>query len=222
MSHGLILIVDSDRDSVSQLVEMLSPVPLTVMVAFDQLNAYESSLQHSFDLFLISHGLSDGNGIKLYDRLQRNSDRHASVLLANHVDLHVVYDAVSAGFSHVLPKPLDLHQLRFVLSETFAQLPMDHFSLQDTVFREYSMSVAMPDLEAIASLSTVDICEKLSNAELIRIIRSVDYPFAGKERLEYFDRDTLQRVVCLVRRWSQQRLSTIRNAADLKPLKATA
>ena len=84
------------------------------------------------------------------------------------------------------------------------------------------MSVAMPDLEAIASLSTVDICEKLTNAELIRIIRSVDYPFAGKERLEYFDRDTLQRVVCLVRRLSQQRLSTIRSATELKPLKATA
>ncbi len=222
MSHGLILIVDSDRDSVSQLVEMLAPVPLTVMVAFDQSNAYESTLQHSFDLFLISHGLSDGNGIKLYDRLQRNSERHASVLLANHIDLHVVYDAMSAGFRHVLPKPLDLHQLRFVLSETFDQLPMDHFSGHSAVLREYSMSVAMPDLEAIASLSTVDICEKLTNAELIRIIRSVDYPFAGKERLEYFDRDTLQRVVCLVRRWSQQRLSTIRSATELKPLKATA
>ena len=39
--------------------------------------------------------------------------------------------------------------------------------------------------------------------------RSVDYPFAGKERLEYFDRDTLERVVCLVRRWSQQRLAAI-------------
>jgi hypothetical protein len=46
----------------------------------------------------------------------------------------------------------------------------------------------------------------LSNFDLMRIIRAVDYPFAGKERLEYFDRDTLERVVCLVRRWSQQRL----------------
>jgi hypothetical protein len=41
------------------------------------------------------------------------------------------------------------------------------------------------------------------------VIRSVEYPFAGKDRLEYFDRDTLERVVCLVRRWSCNRLGKL-------------
>jgi hypothetical protein len=62
------------------------------------------------------------------------------------------------------------------------------------------------NLGSIAKLANDQIHGALSNAELIEIIRSVDYPFAGKDRLEYFDRDTLARVVCLVRRWSCQQI----------------
>jgi hypothetical protein len=72
----------------------------------------------------------------------------------------------------------------------------------------------LPGLAEIAGLSNADIRERLSRAELIGIIRAVEYPFAGKERLEYFDRDTLERVVCLVRRWSQQRLERLRSARE--------
>jgi hypothetical protein len=62
------------------------------------------------------------------------------------------------------------------------------------------------DLETISTLTDEQIYRSMSDADLISVIRSVEYPFAGKERLEYFDRDTLERVVCLVRRWSCLRL----------------
>ncbi len=62
------------------------------------------------------------------------------------------------------------------------------------------------DLETISTLTDEQIYHSMSAVELISVIRSVEYPFAGKERLEYFDRDTLERVVCLVRRWSCLRL----------------
>ncbi len=62
------------------------------------------------------------------------------------------------------------------------------------------------DLESISTLTDEQIHRAMSEGELISVIRSVEYPFAGKERLEYFDRDTLERVVCLVRRWSCLRL----------------
>ena len=62
------------------------------------------------------------------------------------------------------------------------------------------------DLQAIAELSNDEIRGSMTKDDLIQIIRSVDYPFAGKERLEFFDRDTLERVVCLIRRWSCQQL----------------
>jgi hypothetical protein len=62
------------------------------------------------------------------------------------------------------------------------------------------------DLESISNLSDDEIRRVMAIPDLIAVIRSVDYPFAGKERLEFFDRDTLERVVCLVRRWTCNRL----------------
>ena len=62
------------------------------------------------------------------------------------------------------------------------------------------------DLQSISEFSNDEIRGSMTKDELIQIIRSVDYPFAGKERPEFFDRDTLARVVCLVRRWSCRQL----------------
>jgi hypothetical protein len=74
---------------------------------------------------------------------------------------------------------------------------------------EQDSSVRQFDLESISVLSDEEIRRVMSAADLIAVIRSVDYPFAGKERLEYFDRDTLERVVCLVRRWTCHRLGKL-------------
>lgn len=75
--------------------------------------------------------------------------------------------------------------------------------------RMHEESVPSFDLGTISTLTDEQIHRSMSDAELISVIRSVEYPFAGKERLEYFDRDTLERVVCLVRRWSCLRLGKI-------------
>ena len=72
-----------------------------------------------------------------------------------------------------------------------------------------SVPVRQFDLESISALSDQEIRHVMPTSELIAVIRSVDYPFAGKERLEYFDRDTLERVVCLVRRWTCHRLGKL-------------
>jgi hypothetical protein len=72
-----------------------------------------------------------------------------------------------------------------------------------------SLPVRQFDLESISALSDDEIRRVMSTSELIAVIRSVEYPFAGKERLEYFDRDTLERVVCLVRRWTCHRLGKL-------------
>ena len=62
------------------------------------------------------------------------------------------------------------------------------------------------DLQTISALSNDEIRGSMTKGDLIQVIRSIDYPFAGKERLEFFDCDTLERVVCLIRRWSCRRL----------------
>jgi hypothetical protein len=79
----------------------------------------------------------------------------------------------------------------------------------DSMIENVPSGAAAPrefDLESISTLSDDEIRRVMSIPELIAVIRSVEYPFAGKERLEFFDRDTLERVVCLVRRWTCNRL----------------
>ena len=118
--------------------------------------------------------------------------------------------ASAFGYSGVIQDPPDLQQLRPLLRRVFGGLADSLGSEQPEIARSIAARTdpagELPDLRTIAGLTLTQIRSVLSNFDLMRIIRAVDYPFAGKERLEYFDRDTLERVVCLVRRWSQQRL----------------
>ncbi len=206
MAVGNLLIVDSDRATVRQLVSMLSPLPLDLSVAFNKADALETLLRGCVDLCIVGHGLADGNGLELFrDSICRRSVSNA-VLLSRHADLNVVISAVDAGFSFVIGTPIDVGQLRPILQHVFPALATCS-QLQDLSERSCSMAVELPDLRYIANLTFAQIRSGLADADLIRIIRSVDYPFAGKERLEFFDRDTLERVVCLVRRWSQNRIA---------------
>ncbi|MFN9719489.1 MAG: response regulator [Planctomycetota bacterium] len=206
MVIGSVLIVDSDRATVRDLFSILSLLPLQVSLAFSKADALEALLRNRIDLLIVAHGLSDGNGLELFrDSICRRSASTA-VLLSRHADLSVVISAVDAGFSFVISTPVDLGQVRPVLQSIFPALTSCR-QLQDMSERSCSMAVELPDLRYISNLTMAQIRSGLADSDLIRIIRSVDYPFAGKERLEYFDRDTLERVVCLVRRWSQQRIA---------------
>ncbi len=203
------LIVESDRGAVRRLTDLMSGLPLEVFIAFSRGEAIELSLQSSFDLCLVAHGLVDGNGLSLFADALHKRGRSAGVLLSRHADLRVVVEAVDAGFSHVISYPIEADQIRLILGELFPDLKCLCECVDDQDERKDLMKCDedVPDLGAIAALSMSAIRFSLSTTDLIRVIRSVDYPFAGKERLEYFDRDTLERVVCLVRRWSQNRLA---------------
>ncbi len=222
MDRGSVLIVDSDQIAVRQLMSLLSDLSLKVFVAFTRAEAIEHSLRGGFDLCLVSHGLSDGSGVSLFTDFLSRVGRPMGVLLSPHANLRVIVDGLEAGFDHIICHPADAYQIRLILTEIFPDAS-EVCEWDDSLnARSAQMNADLPDLKSIASLSMADIRLSLSNADLIRIIRSVDYPFAGKERLEYFDRDTLERVVCLVRRWGQQRLvasgkGTIRADEDQAP-----
>jgi hypothetical protein len=101
----------------------------------------------------------------------------------------------------VLCKPLDFGELVALINSAAESLR------DDVAVPTAALSRTTRFTESgIAELSPREIQHRLSTGDLVEIIRSVDYPFAGKERLEYFDRDTLERVVHLVRRWCRNRL----------------
>jgi CheY-like chemotaxis protein len=213
MSCGRILIVESDQQVLRLLEGLLSGFPGELVIARSRAEALELSLRCRFTLCLISHGLSDGTGLTLFPEVFRFADEATGVLLSQYPDLLVIQQALQAGYAAVLGKPPDTVQLSEMLRRVFG-IALELGSLEESGMmaekRLGSASRELPTLAEIAGLSTAEIRERLSTAELIGIIRAVEYPFAGKERLEYFDRDTLERVVCLVRRWSQQRLERLR------------
>lgn len=207
MTVQKVLIVDSDRSAVQRLSQLFHQLPAQLVVANSRAEALDLSLRASFSVCLISHGLSDGNGLPLLRESLCRRGLVIGVLMSRQADLRVVQQALDAGYVHVIEQPVDLQQLVPVLCRVFGESAANLSFEVGSGQRCTCMNTELPDLRYIAALSVSQIRSTLSIADLIQIIRSVDYPFAGKERLEYFDRDTLERVVCLVRRWSQQRLS---------------
>lgn len=205
-----LLIVESDAGVVRRLYALLSSLPVRIVIAGTRADAVEAGLSRTFDLCFIAHGLVDGNGLSLLREALWGRGAVVGVLMSRHADLRVVQQAIDFGYSGVMQDPPDLRQLRPLLRRVYGELA-DSLSFECP---EIARSIAakadafkeLPDLRSISELTLTQIRSVLSNVDLMRIIRAVDYPFAGKERLEYFDRDTLERVVCLVRRWSQQRL----------------
>ncbi len=207
MSLRRILIVDSDHATIRRLCALLRPLPAEIMVAGSRSDAMELCLRSPFSLCLIAHGLIDGNGLPLLKEVVWGRGAVVGVLMSRHADLRVIQQALDSGYSHVVQQPLDLRQLKPPLQRVFGSEVECLSFEQESGCPCTNTNSDLPDLRSIASLSLAQIRHGLSVADLIRVIRSVDYPFSGKERLEYFDRDTLERVVCLVRRWSQQRLA---------------
>lgn len=205
-----VLIVESDAGVVQRLSSLLSYLPARLVISGTRADAVEAGLSQSFDLCFIAHGLVDGNGLSLLREALWGRGAVVGVLMSRHADLRVVQQAIDFGYSGVIQDPPDLQQLRPLLRRVFGgladSLGSEHPEIARSIAARTDPAGELPDLRTIAGLTLTQIRSVLSNFDLMRIIRAVDYPFAGKERLEYFDRDTLERVVCLVRRWSRQRL----------------
>ncbi len=194
-----ILLVTSDLSLCSTISGTLSALGYPLDVAYDAAQARSLAAGRRYDIGLIGERLSDCDGVSLFTELHERSPVMSGVLVAAAANLYTVVKAVGAGMARVVARPLDFKELLEVIS---AQQTMQN--------REGDMDVDVATAESleqsIADLSTDEIDHRLTDGELIEIIRQVDYPFAGKERLEHFDRDTLQRVVHLIRRWCRNRL----------------
>jgi DNA-binding response OmpR family regulator len=201
-----ILLVDSDMTVCTSIARTLAGLGYGLDVAYDADEARRLAKKHHYAVGLFGEQLTDGDGVALYAELRRLQREMAGVLVATVANLYTVAKAVGAGMTRVLPVPLDFRELaEFMVASQPEQTvtparpggpDLDALAVTSAVFTE----------QKIAELTPRDIANQLTVGDLIAVIRSVDYPFAGKERLEFFDRDTLERVVHLVRRWCRNRL----------------
>jgi DNA-binding response OmpR family regulator len=196
-----ILLVESDLTICNTISRILSGLGYGLDVAYDAAEARALANRHRYNLGLFGDRLSDGDGVQLFEEVRQLQQKMAGVLVTAVGNLYTVSKAIGAGMLRVLCKPLDFGELVALISFTAEATNDEHARMAPERGR------AMPFTEEkIAELTPRDIQYQLSERDLVEIIRSVDYPFAGKERLEFFDRDTLERVVHLVRRWCRNRL----------------
>lgn len=201
-----ILLVDSDLTVCTSISRTLAGLGYGLDVAYDADEARRLAKKHRYALGLFGEQLTDGDGAKLYAELRRMQREMSGVLVATVANLYTVAKAVGAGMTRVLPVPLDFRELVEFIAASQPGHPMTAPSLASDAPAPEAASGAAFTEDRIAELSAREIADSMSVGDLIAVIRSVDYPFAGKDRLEYFDRDTLERVVHLVRRWCRNRL----------------
>lgn len=196
-----ILLVESDLTICNSISRVLAGLGYGLDVAYDAAEARTLAQQRHYSLGLFGDRLSDGDGVQLFEEMRQLQQKMAGVLVTAVGNLYTVSKAIGAGMLRVLCKPLDFGELVALVSFTAVASHDEHAP----VAPERGRTMPFTE-EQIAELTPRDIRHRLSEPDLVDIIRSVDYPFAGKERLEYFDRDTLERVVHLVRRWCRNRL----------------
>ncbi|MEZ6066068.1 MAG: response regulator [Planctomycetaceae bacterium] len=198
MSFRSVLVVDANPESAERVQRTLGTLGYHVELAETGAVAIQLCRQVTFDVGIISEVLPDVDGTLLFEKLSALQAGLRGVLVAAVGNLSTVYAAISAGMQRVVTRPIDFSELLPVMERPASNGAPRTISLArgTNMFTEYE----------IVELSSEQIRYQLSTEELMAIIRSVEYPFAGKDRLSAFDRDTLERVVHLVRRWCRGRV----------------
>jgi DNA-binding response OmpR family regulator len=197
-----ILIVDSDLNVCTSVSRTLTGLGYGLDVAYDSEEARGLARRNRYAVGLFGESLTDGDGIALFRELCPAQKGMLGVLVSPVPNLPTVARAIGAGMSRVSPIPIDFQELVQFLTA----VPANPESTKPRVSVPMTSQKSAFSEDTIAELTPGDISQRLTLSELIEVIRSVEYPFAGKDRLEFFDRDTLERVVHLVRRWCRNRL----------------
>lgn len=198
-----VLVVDSDLNLCSSLSRTLTGLGYALDVAYDADGAQSLARQNRYAVGLIGERITDADGVALFRDLCHSQPGMLGVLVTSVANLPTVARAIGAGMSRIAPVPIDFRDLVQFLTT----IPMHSTASGPSAAAPVrAAQVGAFSEDAIADLTPGDISQRLSINDLIDVIRSVEYPFAGKDRLEFFDRDTLERVVHLVRRWCRNRL----------------
>lgn len=193
-----VLLVDSDRTDCGRLARVLSGLGYGLDVTSSANEARMLNERQSYTWSVIGTPLEGVDGVELFTELRERQARIRGLLVASNPTRKVRTAAEEAGLE-VVPRPVDVNVLIPWLATANGPMTGSSFVRKDP---------GLPDIldeHSIGLLSDAAIRDEMSDAELIRVIRGVDYPFAGKERLETFDRDTLVRVTLLIRRWCLNR-----------------
>jgi DNA-binding NtrC family response regulator len=115
-----VLIVDDDSRIRTSLAHALSSSDTTVRTAADADAALASLAESPADIVLADVRMPGMDGLDLLRLLRERAPEVAVVLMTAYDNLPTAATAMREGAADFLVKPLDLHQLRGVISEVWA------------------------------------------------------------------------------------------------------
>jgi two-component system, NtrC family, response regulator AtoC len=122
MTHALI--VDDDTDSAEMLATLLATEGLTVAVAHDLAGARRQLVLQTPQLILLDLHLPDGSGMSLLDDEKVRVESEI-VLVTGHASLETSIHALRMGAADYLIKPVNIKQLKGILSRLSSPATID-------------------------------------------------------------------------------------------------
>jgi DNA-binding NtrC family response regulator len=109
------LVVDDDDDSAEMMAALIAAEGFTVATANSLKEARQRMSMQAPDVVLLDLMLPDGNGLGLVDQLKAQGQSEV-VLITGHASVETSVQALRLGAADYLTKPLNIKQLRGVLS----------------------------------------------------------------------------------------------------------
>ena len=103
-----ILIVDDDKDTCSNLSDILTDCGYSVDVAYEGQEALELFKRHPYRLALLDYCLPDINGVALFRQMRQIRDSIEGLLVTGFASSETEQEAVSVGLRRVVNKPVEM------------------------------------------------------------------------------------------------------------------
>lgn len=117
MNSVRLLVVDDDRSNCALVSKSLTEAGYAVDVAYEGIGALKLVELNRYALAVLDYQMPGMDGVELYQRIREISPATIGVFLTAFTTLDTVYPAISAGVERVLPKPVQLEELRALVKE---------------------------------------------------------------------------------------------------------
>ncbi len=146
MAHEKILVVDDSPSILDLLSDMLGVAGYEVDTASDGIEGFDIAVRKSFDLVITDINMPRCNGIELLNRLNKNFENLAVIIITGYANLDSAREAMVGGAADYIFKPFKNSDLLASVQRT---LNYNRVSKENTRLRE---TLALFDVsEAIAS-----------------------------------------------------------------------
>lgn len=120
MNENRLLLVDDDKDTCSNLSDILTEFGYGVDVAYRARDALELLNQHEYRLVVLDYKLPCMTGVELFERMREIRGNLEGMLVTGYATHETAERAISAGFRHVVHKPVDVPNFVPLVEEAFA------------------------------------------------------------------------------------------------------